>query len=56
MAAQMTGLRPGTAAAQVQAPTLTPAASLVVALDLLAASTAPITNQAHLHPSLPGPK
>jgi hypothetical protein len=50
----MTGPRPGMAAAQVWLLTLTSVASLMVALDVLAVSTALSTIRAHLHASLAG--
>jgi len=50
----MTGSRPGMAAAQVWVLTLTSVASLMVALDVLAVSTALSTIRAHLHASLAG--
>lgn len=50
----MTGSRPGMAAAQVWVLTLTSVASLMVALDVLAVSTALSTIRVHLHASLAG--
>ena len=50
----MTGSRPGMAAAQAWVLTLTSVASLMVALDVLAVSTALSTIRAHLHASLAG--
>ena len=50
----MTGSRPGMAAAQVWVLTLTSVASLMVALDVLAVSTALSTIRAHLYASRAG--
>jgi len=50
----MTGSRPGMAAAQVWVLTLTSVASLMVALDVLAVSTALSTIRVQLHASLAG--